>query len=70
MKIECSNGKYYVRWTVHAETLRCAKDWCHEVFGGGWGFDMKSEPNGLGIVNSVFMFERLYHAQWFITKWA
>lgn len=39
-------------------------EWCHEMWGSGWG-DVDTQLD-----TTVFIFPRLAHANWFMLKWA
>jgi hypothetical protein len=69
MKLTVSNDRYHVHWTAHIEQGRTAAQWCHDSFGAGWGYDA-SPPDLRYHADWRFTFYKLYHAQWFMAKWA
>lgn len=70
MKLEGDRGEYTVSWTGRASKGYEAKNWCNEQFGAGWGEATVTGPGASGLAFWRFRFKRLYHAQWFMIKWA
>ena len=71
MTLEATDGEYRVRWIEHMDISLDAKVWCYETFGLGWGEHMIVRGPGINdIAVHSFNFKRLYHAQWFMAKWA
>ena len=71
MTLAATDGEYRVRWIEHMDIALDAKVLCYETFGLGWGEYMIVHGPGINdfAVHS-FSFKRLYHAQWFMAKWA
>lgn len=69
MKLTASNDRYHVHWTTHVERGRRAARWCHQTFEQGWRYDV-DEPDLRYYSYHRFTFYKLYHAQWFMAKWA
>lgn len=70
MKIECIAGEYHVFWVTKPKIFYEATAWCHEQFGPGWGSAAMPSTTDSGNDISEIVFKRLYHAQWFMMRWA
>lgn len=70
MNLECVEGEYQVSWNVSSEQASHAKLWCYEQFGPGWGTFYGEGNEAMSVPSWRFTFKRLYHAQWFMMRWA
>jgi len=70
MKLQGVDGEYQVTWNGSYEQASHAKLWCHEQFAQGWGTVYVEGNEGMSMPFWRFTFKRLYHAQWFMMRWA
>ena len=65
MKIEYQHDRYEVHCGMLTRTQKeqCL-EWCWASWGDGWGY-MDTVHD-----ETTFMFNKAYHAQWFVLKWS
>ena len=69
MKIRTVDGDYHVDWYGKYDDFASARSWCEIQFGDNWGYAYLGQlDRHFGSLN-MFVFKRLYHAQWFVLKW-
>lgn len=70
MKLKVVDGEYQVTWYSHHDRFSEARKWCISQFGDNWGTAQSEDYDRvLGSLHTL-TFKRLYHAQWFMLRWA
>lgn len=67
--IRAVQGEFYVEWYSHYTDFCQARDWCISQFGDQWGSINAGKLDRLSKGVNIFVFKRLYHAQWFVLRW-
>ncbi len=70
MKIETVEGEYHITWYTHYNVFCEAREWCKHQFGDNWGWGQSGQFDRHFGSLTLFKFKRLYHAQWFMLRWA